>query len=100
MRHPHPTLDYLTATEYRQQHPVRLLPQDVQLPNWKAPVQKGTISFIRMIRKSGRITLLQEKFDISPKLKWEYVYASIIVQEQLLKIWHNGRMIKTFDYQL
>jgi transposase InsO family protein len=99
-RHPHPALDYLTAMEYRQQHPVRLLSPDFQLPDWNAPLQKGTISFIRMIRKSGRITLLQEKFDITPELKWEYVYASIVIHEQKLKIWHKGELIKTFDYDL
>ena len=99
-RHPHPALNYLTAMEYRQQHPVQLLPPDFQLPNWKKSPKQGTISFIRMVRKSGRITLLQEKFDIDPDLKWEYVYASIVIHEQKLKIWHKGSLIKMFDYQL
>lgn len=99
-RHPHPALDYLTAMEYRQSHPVRLLSPDFQLPAWKGPPEKGTISFIRLVRKSGRITLLQEKFDITPELKWEYVYASIVIHERKLKIWHQGELIKTFDYQL
>lgn len=99
-QHPHPALNYLTAMEYRQQHSVPLLSSDFQLPNWKAPPQEGTISFIRMIRKSGRIAILQEKFDITPELKWEYVYASILIHEQKLKVWHKGELIKTFDYQL
>ncbi len=98
-RHPHPALDYRTAMEYRLQHSVRLLPPDFQLPDLKARPQEGTISFIRLIRKSGRITLLQDKFDIDPALKWEFVYASIIIHEQKLKIWHQGKLIKTFDYQ-
>ena len=97
-RHPHPALHYLTAWEYRQQHPVRRLPTDFQLPNLKVLPAAGTISFIRLIRKSGRITLLQEKFDISPDLKWEYVYASILIHEHKLKVWHTGELIKTFDY--
>jgi transposase InsO family protein len=100
IQHPHPALNYLTAMEYRQQHPVQPLSPGFQLPDWKAPLQKGTISFIRMIRKSGRITILQEKFDITPELKWEYVYASIVIHEQKLKVWHKGELIKTFDYQL
>lgn len=99
-RHPHPALNYLTAMEYRQQHPVRLLSSDFQLPDLKVHPQQGTISFIRLIRKSGRITLLQERFDIDPDLKWEFAYASIIIHEQKLKIWHKGELIKTFDYQL
>jgi transposase InsO family protein len=99
-RHPHPALNYLTAMEYRQQHPVRLLAADFQVPNLKVLPPAGTISFIRLIRKSGRITLLQEKFDITPDLKWEYVYASILVHEHTLKVWHKGELIKTFDYQL
>ncbi len=99
-RHPHPALNYLTATEYRQQHPVRLLSPDFQMPAGQAIPQQGTISFIRMVRKSGRITLLQEKFDIDPDLKWEYVYASIIIHEQKLKVWYKGELVRTFDYRL
>lgn len=99
-QHPHPALNYLTAMEYRQQHPVRLLSPDFQLPDWEAPPQEGTISFIRLVRKSGRITILQEKFEITPELKWEYVYASILIHEQKLKVWHKSELIKTFDYQL
>lgn len=86
--------------EYRQQHSVQLLSPDFQLPDWKAPLKEGTISFIRLVRKSGRITILQEKFDIAPELKWEYVYASIVIHGQKLKVWHKGELIKTFDYQL
>jgi hypothetical protein len=44
--------------------------------------------------------LLQEKFDVPPELKWEHVYASIVIHEQKLKIWYKGELIKTFDYQL
>lgn len=99
-QHPHPALNYLTATEYRQQHPVQLLSPDFKVPDWKKPPQQGTISFIRLIRKSGRITLLQEKFDIAPELQWEYVYASIVIHERKLKVWHKGELIKTFDYRL
>jgi transposase InsO family protein len=99
-RHPHPALNYLTAQEYRQHHPVRLLAADFQVPNLKVLPPAGTISFIRPIRRSGRITLLQEKFDITPDLKGEYVYASILIPERQLKVWHKGELIKTFDYQL
>jgi len=99
-RHPHPALDYQTALEYRQTHPVHLLPADFQLPDWKEPIRRGTLSFIRLIRKSGRITILGEKFAIDPDLKWEYVYASIVIEEQQLKVWHKGELLKSFDYQI
>jgi putative transposase len=62
---------------------------------------KGTIAFIRLVRKSGRITLCaDDKFDIDPDLKWQYVLARIDVAAQQLLIYHDGEHIKTFDYLL
>ena len=40
-----------------------------------------------------------EKFDITPDLAWDYVYATIFVKEQRLKIYHKGDVIKEFPYE-
>jgi putative transposase len=60
----------------------------------------GKVSFICRIRKSGKITIVSEKFEIDPELAWDYVYATIFVKEQILKIYHKGRVIKEFPYEL
>jgi len=62
---------------------------------------KGTISFIRLVRKSGRITTFaSDKFDIDPDLKWQYVLARVDVDAQLLHVFHQDKLIKTIDYPL
>jgi transposase InsO family protein len=60
----------------------------------------GKVSFICRIRKSGKITIASEKFEIDPDLAWDYVYATIFVKEQTLKIYHKGEVIKKFPYEL
>jgi transposase InsO family protein len=60
---------------------------------------KGKISFIRLVRKSGRITICaNDKFDIDPDLRWQYVLAQVDVQARQLNIYHQTELIKTFDY--
>ena len=61
---------------------------------------EGAVSFICRIRKSGTITIATETFDIDPQLAWDYVYATIVVHEHTLKIYHKGEVIKTFPYKL
>ena len=64
-------------------------------------LSKGFISFIRMVRKSGRITLIgDDKFDIDPDLKWHYVLARIDVSAQTLSVYHDNELHKSFDYAL
>lgn len=98
--HPHAPLEYKTSEEFRQGHPIRRLEADFQLPKELLPVAEGKISFIRRVRKSGRITILSEKVDIDPALAWEYVYATIYTKEQLLRVFHKGDLVKTFEYVL
>lgn len=65
------------------------------------PLSKGFVSFIRMVRKSGRITLIgDDKFDIDTDLKWHYVLARVDVAEQTLSVYHDDERLKSFDYAL
>lgn len=62
---------------------------------------KGKISFIRLVRKSGRITLCaDDKFEVDPDLRWQYVLAQVDVQAQVLRIYLQGELIKTFEYPM
>jgi len=62
---------------------------------------KGKISFVRLIRKSGRITLnADDKFKVGEAFQWQYVLAQIDVAAQQLNLFLNGECIKSFDYQM
>lgn len=98
--YPHAPLEYQTSEKFRQGHTIRHLATGFQLPKKPLPLADGRISFIRRVRKSGRITILSEKFDINPELAWEYVYATIYTKEQVLKVFHKEQLVKTFEYLL
>jgi putative transposase len=101
-QHPHVPLEGKTSLEY--EHLLGFIPQ-LLAPDFpfnarfqfKEPPE-GKVSFICRIRKSGKITIVSEKFEIDPALAWDYVYATIFVKEQTLKIYHNGIVIKAFPY--
>jgi hypothetical protein len=61
---------------------------------------KGKVTFIRFVRKSGRITLTaKDNFLLGKKYKWQYVLANVdVATKRLLVIW-QGKPIKSFDYQ-
>jgi putative transposase len=61
---------------------------------------KGKISFIRLVRKSGRITLCAaDKFEIGEEYAWQYVRAIVDVEAQRLDVYLSGNLIKSFDYR-
>lgn len=60
---------------------------------------KGTVSYIRLVRKSGRITLTaDDKFFIGKRYKWQYVLARINTRTKRLNIYLNRKLIKSFAY--
>ena len=103
-QHPHVPLNGQTSEQYEQSvgFVPSLLSKDFTLsPRFHfQELPAGKISFICRIRQSGRITIVTEKFEIDPHLAWDYVYATIFVKEQQLKIYHKGEVIKEFPYEL
>jgi putative transposase len=94
-------LDGKTPAEFVANKPLRLLSADYDQHQRDLQLLKGTIACIRLVRKSGRITLFaNDKFDIDPELKWQYVLARIDVAAQQLHVYHEGVLIKTFDYPM
>ncbi len=60
---------------------------------------KGKVTFIRFVRKSGRITVTaNDKFLIGEKYKSQYVMASVDVAKKKLNILWQGKHLKSFDY--
>lgn len=103
-QHAHVPLGGKTSMEYERsvQFTPKLLASPSTFPSrfHFQQVPTGKVSFICRIRKSGKITIAAEKFIIDPTLAWDYVYATIYVKEQTLKIYHKGTLIKEFPYQL
>jgi len=60
---------------------------------------KGNVTFIRFVRKSGRMTVTaKDKFLIGKKYKWQYVLAVVDVAKQKLQVIWKRKHIKSFDY--
>lgn len=61
---------------------------------------KGNVTFIRFVRKSGRITLTaKDKFFIGKKYKWHDVMAVVDVAKKRLHVICQGKQIRSFDYR-
>jgi len=88
-----------TPDEFVTGHEIRSLPDDYDGHQRKLKLEKGYVSFIRLVRKSGRITThAGDKFDIDPNLKWQYVLARADIKAQKLRIYHQGELIKVLGY--
>jgi len=99
--HRYAPLDGQTPDEFVAGKELRRLSRDYDGHQRKLQLVKGKISFIRLVRKSGRITLCaNDKFEVDPDLKWQYVLAQVDVQAQKLLIFHLGELIKTCDYDM
>jgi hypothetical protein len=71
-----------------QRHQARTLPQD-----------KGFVSFVRLVRKSGRITLgAGDRFMVDPELAYTYVLARVDLAQKLVTISQDGQPLKVYDY--
>ena len=62
-------------------------------------MDKGFVSFVRLIRKSGRITLgAADRFMVDPDLAYTYVLARVDLTERTVVISQDGKTLKTYDY--
>jgi transposase InsO family protein len=99
-QHVHPQLGYKTPTQYRRTKRLRVLPANFSLDGKKIPICVGKVTFVRFVSAEGNINILDQKFKVSKRLKFQYVKATIYTQKQLLKVYHKGSLIKQFDYEL
>lgn len=80
------TLRY--PAEYYQRHLSKHLPQD-----------HGFVSFVRLVRKSGRITLgTGDRFMVDPDLAYQYVLARVDLSQKVVRILHNDQVLHTYDF--
>ena len=71
--------------------------------DWRArdlQLLKGKVTFVRFVRKSGRITLTaKDKFLIGKKYKGQYVLAVVDVARKRLDVNCQGKQVRSFDYR-
>jgi transposase InsO family protein len=90
-----------TPNEYTLEHRLRLLDPDYDGHQRNLQLEKGNISFIRMVRRSGRITLCaNDKFEIGSEFQWQYVLARVDVKAQSLAIYVQSELVKELDYPM
>lgn len=92
--------DGLTPNQIATAAALRLPPKDYSRHRSKQLSQeRGFVSFVRLVRKSGRITLgAGDRFMVDPDLAYQYVLARVDLAQKLVRITHDEQEIKTYDF--
>jgi putative transposase len=98
--HVHPHLGHQTAARYRRGKQLRKLPADFSLDGQKLPIAVGKVTFVRFVTTEGYINILDQRFKVGRRLKFQYVIATIYTHRKTLKVYHKGRLVKEFAYKL
>ena len=95
-----PALEGKTPQEFAANAKLRYPPIHYDWRRHNLQLVKGKVTFIRLVRKSGRITVTaKDKFLIGKKYKWQYVMAVVDVAKQKLHVIWQGKHLKSFDYR-
>ena len=95
-----PALQGKTPQEFAANARRRYPPANYDWRTRSLQLLKGNVTFIRFVRKSGRITVTaKDKFLIGKKYKWQYVMANVDVAKKRLHVICQGKHIRSFDYQ-
>jgi IS30 family transposase len=94
-----PALDGQTPNEFAAKASLHLLRSGYDWRKRNLQLVKGKVTFIRLVRKSGRITLTgDDKFLVGKKYKWQYVQAIVHVQKKQLNFYAIGKLAKSVAY--
>jgi IS30 family transposase len=95
-----PALEGKTSQEFTTHAKLRYPPAHYDWRMRDLRLLKGKVTFVRFVRKSGRITITaKDKFLIGKKYKWQYVLANVDVATKRLHVIWQGKHIQSFDYQ-
>jgi putative transposase len=94
-----PALQGKTPQEFAAKAQLRYPPAHYDWRTQDLRLLKGKVTFIRLVRKSGQITLTaNDKFLIGKKYKRHYVMAVVDVAKKRLDVISKGKLIRSFDY--
>jgi len=90
----------LTPNEIAAKADLRFPPKDYSRHQSKKLSQdRGFVSFVRLVRKSGRITLgASDRFMVDPDLVYQYVLARVDLTQKLVRISHNEQETQVYDF--
>ena len=96
------TLKGLTPDEVATKATLRFLPTGYNRHQLRSlPQNKGFVSFVRLVRKSGRITLgAGDRFMVDPELAYTYVLARVDLAQKIVTISQDDTLIETYDYSV
>ena len=93
------TLHGKTPQEFAAHARVRHPPAHYDWRTRDLRLLKGKVTFIRFVRKSGRITLTaHDKFFLAEKYKWHYVMAVVDVARKRPQVICQGKQVRSFVY--
>jgi putative transposase len=99
-KHRLPALEGKTPQEFAATAKLRYPPAHYDWRTRDLQLLKGKVTFIRFVRKSGRITVTaKDKFLIGKKYKWQYVMANVDVAKRKLHVICQGKQVRAFDYR-
>jgi len=94
-----PALDGKTPQEFASNAKVRKMPVNYTWRKHDFRLLKNCVSYIRLVRKSGRITITaNDKFMIGKRYKWQYALAQVNVQTKKLTVYLKNKLTKSFAY--
>jgi len=99
-KHVHQTLGFKTPAQFRRTKRLRMLPSNFNIDFNHIPVAVGKVIFIRQVNKSGSIRILDEVVKVSQRYSYQYVKAVLETHPQRLKVYCNGRLIKSIAFPL
>ena len=86
--------------------PIRKIPKDFKTDTHKFPITEGKIHFIRQVKKDGKISILNEDFEVDKSLAHEYVWTTIDTGKEQMMIYHRekkadeARLVKLNEYNI
>ena len=98
--HTHQALGFKTSTQFRRARQLRMLPANFEIDFDHLPVAVGKILFIRRVNPKGNVSILDELVKIGMRYRYQFVKAVLETHPQRLKVYCNGRLLKSITFKL
>ncbi|MFZ5911751.1 MAG: hypothetical protein ACOYYU_17210 [Chloroflexota bacterium] len=98
--HTHQSLGFKTSTQFHRTKRLQMLPADFQMDFDNIPLARSKIIFIRLVNQGGTFSILDEVVKVGQRFRFQYVKAILETHPQRLKVYCNGRLIKSITFLL
>ena len=95
-----PALQGKTPQEFTANAKLRYPPVHYDWRTRNLQLVKGKVTFLRFVRKSGRMTLTaKDNFFLGKRYRGQYVMANVDIAKKRLQVICQGKHIRSFDYR-